>query len=33
VHSAGALWTLGFLLFVWVYAPILTGPRADGRPG
>ncbi len=33
LHSAGALWTLGFLLFLWVYAPILTGPRADGRPG
>ncbi|WP_448191636.1 NnrS family protein [Azospirillum sp. sgz301742] len=33
VHAAGALWTLGFLLYVWVYAPILTGPRADGRPG
>ena len=33
VHSAGALWTLGFLLYLWVYAPILTGPRADGRPG
>lgn len=33
LHSAGALWTLGFALFLWVYAPILTGPRADGRPG
>lgn len=32
LHGAGALWTLGFLLFLWVYAPILTGPRADGRP-
>ncbi|HYG84924.1 MAG TPA: NnrS family protein [Azospirillum sp.] len=33
VHAAGALWTLGFALFLWVYGPILTGPRADGRPG
>lgn len=33
LHGAGALWTLGFLLFLWVYAPILVRPRADGRPG
>ncbi|HYH38686.1 MAG TPA: NnrS family protein [Azospirillum sp.] len=33
LHSAGALWTLGFALFLWVYVPVLTGPRADGRPG
>ncbi len=33
LHTAGALWTLGFILYLWVYAPILTAPRADGRPG
>lgn len=26
-------WTVAFLLFVFVYTPILAGPRADGRPG
>lgn len=30
---AGMLWTYAFLLFVLVYAPILWGPRVDGRPG
>ena len=30
---AGAAWTLGFLLYLVVYAPILIGPRADGKPG
>ncbi len=30
---AGALWTLSFALFVWVYAPILTQPRVDGKAG
>jgi uncharacterized protein involved in response to NO len=33
VLSAGVLWTLAFLIYVFVYAPILIGPRADGRPG
>ena len=31
--AAAALWSLAFLLFVVVYAPILCRPRADGRPG
>lgn len=26
-------WTAAFLLFAFVYTPILTRPRADGRPG
>ena len=26
-------WTLAFALFVFVYAPILCGPRADGKSG
>lgn len=30
---AGGLWLAGFLLYVIVYAPILIGPRADGKPG
>jgi uncharacterized protein involved in response to NO len=30
---AGSLWTAGFGLFLLVYAPILWGPRADGKTG
>ena len=30
---SGALWCLAFLLFLGVYAPILMGPRVDGKPG
>jgi uncharacterized protein involved in response to NO len=30
---AAVFWTAAFALFVWVYAPILWGPRADGNPG
>ncbi len=30
---AAFLWTSAFALFLWVYAPILVSPRADGRPG
>ena len=30
---AQAAWLLAFALFVWVYAPILARPRADGVPG
>ncbi|WP_028774954.1 NnrS family protein [Shewanella waksmanii] len=30
---AGSLWAFAFGLFVWFYAPILTRPRVDGRPG
>ena len=33
VSIAGLAWTLAFLIFVVVYAPILTGPRADAKPG
>jgi uncharacterized protein involved in response to NO len=33
VQVAGAFWVAGFGLFVAVYFPILTKPRADGRPG
>jgi uncharacterized protein involved in response to NO len=30
---AGIAWMLSFLIFIIVYAPILIGPRADGKPG
>ena len=33
VALSGACWIAAFGLFVWIYAPILTRPRADGRPG
>ncbi|HSH28072.1 MAG TPA: NnrS family protein [Wenzhouxiangella sp.] len=28
-----AAWCAAFLLFLWLYLPILVRPRADGRPG
>jgi uncharacterized protein involved in response to NO len=31
--AAGALWIVAFALYLAVYAPILSRPRADGRPG
>jgi len=31
--ASGILWCLAFACFVWVYLPILSAPRADGRPG
>ncbi len=33
ILASGALWVLAFLLFLAVYVPILTRPRADGQPG
>jgi uncharacterized protein involved in response to NO len=33
IEIAGACWLAAFGLFVIVYAPILTRPRADRRPG
>jgi len=30
---AQAAWLIAFAMFVWVYAPILVKPRADGMPG
>ncbi len=32
IDTAAAGWVSAFGLFLWVYAPILTGPRADSRP-
>ncbi len=31
--AAGSFWLVAFAVFVAAYAPILTGPRVDGRPG
>lgn len=33
VMVSGVLWTLAFVAFFIVYAPILMRPRIDGRPG
>jgi uncharacterized protein involved in response to NO len=33
VALSGVLWIAAFLIFLGVYAPILTSPRIDGRPG
>jgi uncharacterized protein involved in response to NO len=30
---AGLAWMLSFLIFLIVYAPMLSSPRADGKPG
>jgi uncharacterized protein involved in response to NO len=30
---AASFWTAAFALFLYVYAPILWSPRADGKPG
>lgn len=30
---SGACWSMAFLFYLWRYAPFLTRPRADGRPG
>ncbi|MBP0604562.1 NnrS family protein [Aeromonas sanarellii] len=32
-NLSGWSWIAAYGLFVWVYAPILTSPRADGHPG
>jgi uncharacterized protein involved in response to NO len=33
LSASGALWSSAFLLYLLVYVPILSAPRADGRPG
>jgi uncharacterized protein involved in response to NO len=30
---SGGFWMIAFGLFLWIYAPMLVRPRADGRPG
>jgi len=32
-QGSAVLWLSGFAVFLWFYWPILTQPRADGRPG
>jgi uncharacterized protein involved in response to NO len=31
--ASGGFWSAAFLLYLLVYVPMLTRPRADGRPG
>jgi uncharacterized protein involved in response to NO len=33
VSASSALWSAAYLLYLWVYAPILFRPRADGKTG
>jgi uncharacterized protein involved in response to NO len=33
IAASGALWLAAFLIFMVIYAPVLTHPRVDGRPG
>lgn len=33
ITIAGALWILAFVFYSGIYVPILTRPRADGKPG
>jgi uncharacterized protein involved in response to NO len=33
IECSGVLWSLAFLLFLSIYAPILVRPRIDGKPG
>ena len=33
LYVAGSLWTAAFVAYVVVYAPILSTPRPDGKPG
>lgn len=33
IDAAGALWSAGFLVYAWTYAPRLWLPRVDGKPG
>jgi uncharacterized protein involved in response to NO len=33
IVASTAAWVGAFVLFLWLYLPILTRPRADGRPG
>lgn len=32
-HISACLWLIAFLAYAYQYAPYLTSPRADGRPG
>jgi uncharacterized protein involved in response to NO len=30
---SGVCWSIAFACFIWVYLPLLSAPRIDGRPG
>ncbi|MBU1311145.1 MAG: NnrS family protein [Gammaproteobacteria bacterium] len=32
-QASAVLWLCAFVIFLWFYLPVLTQPRADGRPG
>ena len=32
-QASAVLWLCAFAIFLWFYWPVLTQPRADGRPG
>lgn len=33
IHLSGGIWALSFIIFCFVYLPILVKPRVDGKPG
>ncbi|MDP2152289.1 MAG: NnrS family protein [Methylotenera sp.] len=33
IFVSALFWILGFVVFVWIYTPILVKPRVDGAPG
>ncbi len=33
LFAAGTLWTAAFVVYAWVYAPIVMAPRVDGKAG
>lgn len=33
IYVAGGLWVTGFAIYLFVYCPVLLGPRADGKLG
>ena len=33
MSAVSLLWIIGYALYLWVYTPILTSPRIDGKAG
>jgi uncharacterized protein involved in response to NO len=33
LRISGSLWVLAFLIFLWIYFPMLSAPRIDGKEG
>lgn len=33
ITIAGGLWVLAYIIYIYLYAPMLVAPRVDGRPG